>query len=103
MEKIIRMMTAEIAKGQMQAKKITFNQYRQSETRQTKILPLPTPTSHSLLFIDTDMYVMKVWCELYSVNAINGSLTKSFPEIRFVPALQYPTYPWIKDETGGIS
>jgi Predicted ATPase/kinase involved in NAD metabolism len=34
-------------------------------------------THHSLLFIDTDMYVMKVWCEFVFGNVIDGCLIRS--------------------------
>src|SRR4029079_9247418 len=33
------------------------------EEKYTSNLQPPTSNNHSLLFIDTDMYVMKIWCE----------------------------------------
>jgi len=51
-----------IAKGRLQAKRLHSINNRQSETSKRNP-PTPTPHFHSLLFIDTDMYVMKVWCE----------------------------------------
>jgi NadR type nicotinamide-nucleotide adenylyltransferase len=59
---------------------------------------LPVPRNSSLLFIDTDMYVMKVWCEFVFGNCHPFILNQ-------VVARKYDLYllcnvdlPWVKDE-----
>jgi NadR type nicotinamide-nucleotide adenylyltransferase len=47
-----------IAKGQ-----VALEEKYELEVKSQKSSPLPLTIHHSLLFIDTDMYVMKVWCE----------------------------------------
>ena len=58
----------------------------------------PFPTRHSLLFIDTDMYVMKIWCEFVFRKCHQFILDQ-------IAARKYDLYllcnidlPWIKDE-----
>ena len=58
----------------------------------------PFPTHHSLLFIDTDMYVMKIWCEFVFGKCHQFILDQ-------IAARKYDLYllcnidlPWIKDE-----
>ena len=59
---------------------------------------LPPPTPHSPLFIDTGMYVMKVWCEFVFGNCHRFILDE-------IVSRQYDLYllcnidlPWVKDE-----
>jgi NadR type nicotinamide-nucleotide adenylyltransferase len=58
----------------------------------------PTSNNHSLLFIDTDMYVMKIWCEFVFGKCHQLILDQ-------IAARKYDLYllcnidlPWIKDE-----
>jgi NadR type nicotinamide-nucleotide adenylyltransferase len=58
----------------------------------------PLTTHHSLLFIDTDMYVMKVWCEF-----VFGKCHRLIPDQ--IAERKYDLYllcnvdlPWVKDE-----
>ena len=58
----------------------------------------PLATTHSLLFIDTDMYVMKIWCEFVFGKCHQFILDQ-------VAARKYDLYllcnidlPWVKDE-----
>jgi len=58
----------------------------------------PLATRHSLLFIDTDMYVMKVWCEFVFGKCHQFILDQ-------IPKRKYDLYllcdidlPWISDE-----
>jgi NadR type nicotinamide-nucleotide adenylyltransferase len=87
-----------IAKGQIeleeQYEKAMGN--RQLAKESSSHLPLPTP--HSLLFIDTDMWVMKIWCEFVFGKCHQFILDQ-------IAARKYDLYllcnidlPWIKDE-----
>ena len=62
-----------IAKGQVKAEDACLQQLVQSEPSLLKAgqeigTSQPSATTHQLLFIDTDMYVMKVWCEFVFGN-----------------------------------
>jgi NadR type nicotinamide-nucleotide adenylyltransferase len=50
-----------IAKGQIELENRFESEVRSQESGEKS--PGPTASSSRLLFIDTDMYVMKVWCE----------------------------------------
>jgi len=87
-----------IAKGQIeleeQYEKAMGN--RQLAKESSSHFPLPTP--HSLLFIDTDMWVMKIWCEFVFGKCHQFILDQ-------IAARKYDLYllcnidlPWIKDE-----
>ena len=59
----------------------------------------PFATRHSpLLFIDTDMYVMKVWCE-FVFNKCHNWILKQITERKYDLYLLCNTdIPWVKDE-----
>jgi len=59
--------------------------------------PPPLPTPHSL-FIDTDMYVMKVWCE-FVFGQCHTFILDQIAERRYdLYLLCKPDLPWVKDE-----
>jgi nicotinamide riboside kinase len=74
------------------------NRKSEIENRKSEIHHSPLTTHHSLLFIDTDMYVMKVWCEFAFNKCENWILNQ-------IAARKYDMYllcnvdlPWVKDE-----
>lgn len=58
-------------------------------------LPLPTP---HLLFLDTDMYVMKVWCEFVFGDCHPFILNQIVERQYDLYLLCKPDLPWVKDE-----
>ena len=83
-----------IAKGQ-----IAFEEKHISNFKPQTSNPQPsTSNNHSLLFIDTDMHVMKIWCEFVFGKCHQFILDQ-------IAARKYDLYllcnidlPWIKDE-----
>ena len=68
------------------------------EEKYTSNLQPPTTNNHSFLFIDTDMYVMKIWCEFVFGKCHQFILDQ-------IASRKYDLYflcnidlPWIKDE-----
>ncbi|MEP6927599.1 MAG: ATP-binding protein [Ginsengibacter sp.] len=58
---------------------------------------IPTPGISGLLFIDTDMYVMKVWCE-YVFNKCHNWILNRIAERKYDGYLLCNTdLPWVKD------
>ena len=58
----------------------------------------PSKNSHPLLFLDTDMYVMKVWCE-YVFNDCHSWILNRIAERPYdLYLLCKPDLPWVKDE-----
>lgn len=58
----------------------------------------PAAYNSSLLFIDTDMYVMKVWCE-FVFNKCHNWILKQIAERKYDLYLLCNTdVPWVKDE-----
>lgn len=84
-----------IAKGQLQLEE----EYSLAASGNTTATGLPKVSNpHSLLFIDTDMYVMKVWCEFVFQKCHRFILDK-------IVERKYDLYlfcnidlPWVKDE-----
>lgn len=58
----------------------------------------PLTTHHSLLFIDTDMYVMKVWCEFVFGKCHEWILDQIKKRKYDLYLLCNTGLPWIKDE-----
>ncbi len=56
------------------------------------------PTKPSLLFIDTDMYVMKVWCEFVFEKCHTWILDQIVQRKYDGYILCKPDLPWVKDE-----
>jgi NadR type nicotinamide-nucleotide adenylyltransferase len=76
-----------IAKGQLDL-----------EDHLAKKLNNPQSTNHSLLFIDTDMYVMKVWCE-FVFDKCHRFILEQIVERKYdLYLLCNIDLPWIPDE-----
>ena len=59
---------------------------------------VPHATGHQLLFIDTDMYVMKVWCE-FVFNKCHRYILEQIAERKYdLYLLCNIDLPWVKDE-----
>ena len=58
----------------------------------------PLTTRHSLLFIDTDMYVMKVWCEFVFGKCHHYILDQIIKRKYDLYLLCNTDLPWVKDE-----
>lgn len=61
-------------------------------------LALKLTTHDSLLFIDTDMYVMKVWCEFVFNNCHNWILNRIAESSYDGYLLCNTDLPWVKDD-----
>ena len=76
-----------IAKGQLQL-----------EDRYAAELSQQSTDHHPLLFIDTDMYVMKVWCEFVFDRCHPWILDRIVERKYDLYLLCKPDLPWVKDE-----
>jgi NadR type nicotinamide-nucleotide adenylyltransferase len=82
-----------IAKGQLEKEDAFVNQVlQQSETASGSFF------SHPLLFIDTDMYVMKVWCEFVFGSCHQWILERIVDRKYDLYLLCNVDLPWQKDE-----
>ena len=80
-----------IAKGQVALEDKYINQINRGKRHS----PL---TTHHSLFIDTDMYVMKVWCE-FVFGKCHGYILDQITERKYDLYLLCNTdLPWVKDE-----
>ena len=80
-----------IAKGQVNLENEYITKMNEIDSR------LPTPNSR-LLFIDTDMYVMKVWCE-YVFGKCHRFINDQIAGRKYDLYLLCSTdLPWVKDE-----
>jgi nicotinamide riboside kinase len=93
-----------IAKGQLALENEYVEEVRKTESQKDqKIVSGPSShspltTHHSLLFIDTDMYVMKVWCEFVFENCHRFILDQIIERKYDFYLLCNIDLPWIKDE-----
>lgn len=75
---------------------------KETENRQAalqKILFVNFSSSYSpILFLDTDMYVMKVWCEYVFNKCHSFILEKAAVQTCDLYLLCNPDLPWVKDE-----
>ncbi len=94
----------DVAKGQLageekgiaEANRLMFN--KKNETITNKATHSLPPTPHSPLFIDTDMYVMKVWCE-FVFDKIHPWILNKVVERKYdLYLLCNVDAPWVKDE-----
>lgn len=77
-----------IAQGQIALEEKYINQFPQS----------PPAKPHLPLFIDTDMYVMKVWCEFVFNNCHRFILDQIVSRSYDLYLLCNTDLPWVKDE-----
>ena len=78
-----------IAKGQVNLEENLLNQWSQHS---------PSTIHHSPLFIDTNMYVMKVWCEFVFDNCHRYILDQIVEREYDLYLLCNIDLPWVKDE-----
>jgi NadR type nicotinamide-nucleotide adenylyltransferase len=81
----------DIAKGQVENEELGI---RNCESHNNK---LPT-TNHKPVFIDTDMYVMKVWCEFVFDKCHHWILNRIVERKYDLYLLCNVDLPWVKDE-----
>lgn len=85
-----------IAKGQIELEE-SFDKLRMTNDQPPGQADSPLITNHSLLFIDTDMYVMKVWCE-YVFNKCHNWILNRIAERNYDGYLLCNAdLPWAKD------
>ncbi len=92
-----------IAKGQV-ALEASGIESRESKVKQSEVAQktsdsrFPIPDASPLLFIDTDMYVMKVWCE-YVFGKCHPYIEEQIAERKYdLYLLCNIDLPWVKDE-----
>lgn len=87
-----------IAKGQLAGEDEISSEFgAQSSEPQTYHLPLTTFNSQ-LLFLDTDMYVMKVWCEFVFDKCHQWIIDQIIKRKYDLYLLCNTDLPWVKDE-----
>jgi NadR type nicotinamide-nucleotide adenylyltransferase len=86
----------DIAKGQIALEEKTTDQLRELLILQTT--SKENTTSKPYLFIDTDMYVMKVWCEFVFGKCHAWILDRIVERKYDLYLLCKPDLPWVKDE-----
>ena len=89
-----------IAKGQLALENKYESGVRSQESKDWNITTHDSrlTTHHSLLFIDTDMYVMKVWCEFVFDNCHRFILDQIVERKYDLYLLCNVDLPWVKDE-----
>ncbi len=75
-----------IAKRQVEAEELAIENYKLQTTK------------HKPVFIDTDMYVMKVWCEFVFEKCHHWILNRIAERKYDLYLLCKPDLPWVKDE-----
>ncbi len=81
----------DIAKGQVAAEEAGISNLENAA-------PSLQPMGHKLLFIDTDMYVMKVWCEFVFDKCHHWILNQVAERKYDLYLLCNIDLPWVKDE-----
>jgi len=93
-----------IAKGQLALENEYVEKVRKTESQKDRKIVSgrsshsPLTTHHSLLFIDTDMYVMKVWCEFVFEKCHRFILDQIIERKYDLYLLCNIDLPWVKDE-----
>lgn len=93
-----------IAKGQLALENEYVEEVRKTESQKDRKIVSDRSshsqltTNQSLLFIDTDMYVMKVWCEFVFENCHRFILDQIIERKYDLYLLCNIDLPWIKDE-----
>lgn len=81
----------DIAKGQVETEESGIRSWEAVNHK-------PQTTNHKLLFIDTDMYVMKVWCEFVFEKCHHWILNRIVERKYDLYLLCNVDLPWVKDE-----
>ena len=90
-----------IGKGQLSWEENLIHEMSQQPTgnnQNTIVNYSPLTTHHSLLFIDTDMYVMKVWCEYVFGRCHQFILDEIVSRKYDLYLLCNTDLPWVRDE-----
>ncbi len=91
-----------IAKGQLQledSQQSAVSSWQKTESRERSAVSSGlSSVVRRLLFIDTDMYVMKVWCEFVFGQCHLWILNKIVERKYDLYLLCKPDLPWVKDE-----
>ena len=85
----------DIAKGQLEGEELIVGRWPLTETRSTE-QRLTNNGQH--VFIDTDMYVMKVWCEFVFEKCHHWILNRIVERKYDLYLLCNTDLPWVKDE-----
>ena len=87
----------DIAKGQVESEQLAVDSWRL--VNKSKIDPQdPAGNLKSKIFIDTDMYVMKVWCEFVFEKCHHWILNRIVERKYDLYLLCNIDLPWVKDE-----
>jgi len=87
-----------IAKGQIKLEDEYLGKVKRQWAIGNKQLEIGNGSSHHLLFVDTDMYVMKVWCE-YVFNQCHTFILEKIVERKCdLYLLCNIDLPWVKDQ-----
>ena len=87
-----------IAKGQIAMEEEYIQSIVRSQDSEVQTHHSPLATRHSQLFIDTDMYVMKVWCE-FVFGKCHQWITDQIATRKYdLYLLCNIDLPWVKDE-----
>jgi nicotinamide riboside kinase len=92
-----------IAKGQLSleekiTKELTVDSLQLTEENKNRTSYISHHTFHKPLFIDTDMYVMKVWCEFVFNNCHQWIIDQIISRKYDLYLLCNTDLPWTKDE-----
>jgi NadR type nicotinamide-nucleotide adenylyltransferase len=81
----------DVAKGQLSGEELAISNWQMSNKQQTA-------NSKQSIFIDTDMYVMKVWCEFVFEKCHHWILNRIVERKYDLYLLCNIDAPWVKDE-----
>jgi len=87
-----------IAKGQISLEELGIGDWESGTSSQTVLNNKPETTNNKLIFIDTDMYVMKVWCEFVFGRCHHWILNRIVERKYDLYLLCHPDLPWVMDE-----
>jgi NadR type nicotinamide-nucleotide adenylyltransferase len=88
-----------IAKGQINVEEDLLNHWSENSSSKKNGMTLPDPLGiASPLFIDTNMYVMKVWCEFVFGNCHRYILEQIVERDYDLYLLCNNDLPWVKDD-----
>ena len=85
----------DVAKGQIREEELTVDRWRLTATSSADQRPT---TNDQPVFIDTDMYVMKTWCEFVFGKCHNWILNQIVERKYDLYLLANIDAPWVKDE-----
>jgi NadR type nicotinamide-nucleotide adenylyltransferase len=83
----------DIAKGQIAAEEMAIDHWSLAGSGKQ-----PSTNNHQRIFIDTDMYVMKVWCEFVFEKTHHWILNRIAKRKYDLYLLCNTDLPWVKDE-----